>query len=280
MIMKRLLLFAFAAVALLATGCKKDKNDPVATWDAKEITSSSAVLYGHVNSKSLKDSKEMGIMISKSYNPEDAGKKYPATIIDNKNVFNIKVDNLAPATKYYYVAYVTIGAASYVGKTKSFTTKEFEGGGGGQVDVDKGPIKLGRWDAYHQGEDTHIDYCLIFSENSIVDQYSFLGGIHLQGTYTFENDRLVINAQKWWASNYNYYDDSFPDIYEFLDPVTLQPYNGKGWVEINDSSQIQYYYESCEWGFDREFILDSPTTAHGEGDFGGSPTQYTYKFRE
>lgn len=278
--MKRLLLFAFAAVALLATGCKKDKNDPVATWDAKEITSSSAVLYGHVNSKSLKDSKEMGIMISKSYNPEEAGKKYPATIIDKKNVFNIKVDNLAPATKYYYVAYVTIGAASYVGKTKSFTTKEFEGGGGGQVDVDKGPIKLGRWDAYHQGDDTHIDYCLIFSEGNKVDLYDFLGGIHIEGAYTFENDRLVINAQKWWGCLYNYSDDSAPDIYEFVDPETLQPYNGKGWHEINDSSGIQYYYDYCRWWFDREFILDSPTTAHGEGDFGGSGTQYTYKFRE
>jgi len=274
--MKRLVLFAFAAIALLATGCKKDKNDPVATWDAKEITSSSAVLYGHVNSKSLKDSKEMGIMISKSYNPEDAGKKYPATIIDKKNVFNIKVDNLAPATKYYYVAYVTIGAASYVGKTKSFTTKEFEGGGGGQVDVDKSPIKLGRWDAYHQGDDTHIDYCLIFSENSIVDQYDFLGGFRLQGTYTFENDRLVINAQKWWGGAYT----EFPDIYEYLDPETLQPYNGKGWHETNNSSDIQYFYDYFRWWFDREFILDSPTTAHGEGEFDDSPTQYTYKFRE
>ena len=276
--MKRIVLIASAILALVTSGCKKDKNQPVSTGEAKEITENSAVLYGHVNAKDLKDSKEIGIMVSKSYNPEAVGKKYPASVIDKSNVFSIKVDKLDPATEYYYVAYMTVGAASYVGETKSFTTKETANGG--KVE-DKSPIKLGRWDAYHEGEDTKIDYCLIFSEGNTVDQYCFLGGSHFKGTYTLENDRLVISAQQWWQATWSPTPNPWPEIYEWVDPDTLQPYNNGFWYEVTRESDLEYFYEQFGWWFDREFILDSPTLAHGEGgQFGEEYPPLTYKYRQ
>lgn len=288
---KRFVLYAFAVLALIATGCKKDKNDPVATRDAKEITATSAVLYGHVNPVDLKSSTELGILVSKSENPDMGNsKKYVASVVDKKNVFHVEATKLEPETKYYYTGYITIGAASYVGKTKSFTTKEGNGeeNNGDDNDDDNGngngnytgPIKQGRWDAY-LGEILH--QCLIFEDTRVV-LYDFRGGNRIKGIYSYDNNRLIINpVEEWWGIYYSY--SNWPDDYNWIDPNTLEPIQNEycaGWHEDNlDQLNNQLLYWNSSWWLDREFILDSSTTAHGhdEGDVNSIDYDLVYKYR-
>lgn len=278
---KRIVLFALAALTLIASGCKKDKNDPVATRDAKEITATSAILYGHVNPDDLKSSTELGILVSKSENPDMGNsKKFVATVVDKKNVFHVEATKLEPETKYYYTGYITIGAASYVGKTKTFTTREGNGeedngdDNGNNNGDNNSPIKLGRWDAY---SNDILEQCLIF-DNIYVNMYDFCGGSRIKGEYSYENNRLIIDpVREWWGINYAYMN--FPDNYNWIDPDTLEPIQNEdclGWRRYEGIEELQdnLIRWGAEWWLDREFILDSATTAHGAGK-----DNLVYKYR-
>ncbi|MBR1869477.1 MAG: fibronectin type III domain-containing protein [Bacteroidales bacterium] len=263
---KKVLLFVLSALSIiLASSCKKDgEQAPVSTVNATEITANSAILTGQVNPEDLKDSKEIGFFISQTDDPESgAGTKYVATVVDKNNKFSVGLTDLKPATKYYYVAFMTVGAANYVGKTKSFTTEAKNGND--NADDDEGPIKIGRWDAYEEDNNIQLKYALVFGKGNTVVQYDFCEGDRIEGTYSLANNRLTINDVKWLMPNCEW---SEANQYTYIDPQTLAILKGD-WITM-DNGTVNYLKSYFGWWLDRQFILDSPTTAHGEG--------WVYKF--
>lgn len=270
---KRIALLALAASVMMLAGCNKEKkSDPVSTLGATEITENSAVLTGHVNPNDLKDSKELGFFVSKNSDPDaENGTKFVANTVDGKNNFSVEAKGLKGGTQYYYVAYLTVGGANRLGAVKSFTTKE--------VEFDGTTIMDGRWDAYDPENETRMEQSLIFSNGKDLDIYSHRGGVHIIGKYVFENNTLTVNnAQTWFVDSH----DPYPEVYEFMDPETFEPVEGREWILADDKNgMLTVFYEhfGYGWWLERQFILDSPTTAHGGG--GSAPGDpLVYKYRE
>ncbi len=270
---KRIALFTLAVIALTVAGCKKEKkSDPVSTLGATEITENSAVLTGHVNPNDLKDSKELGFFVSKNSDPDaENGTKFVANTVDGKNNFSVEAKGLKGETQYYYVAYLTVGGANRLGAVKSFTTKE--------VEFDGTTIKDGRWDAYDPQNETRMEQSLIFSNGKDLDIYSHRGGIHVSGRYGFENNILTVYSPTTWFVDSH---APYPEAYEFMDPETFEPVEGREWILADDhqNNMLVTLYENYGYGWwlERQFILDSPTTAHGGGDsVPGDPLVYKYR---
>ena len=131
---------------------------------------------------------------------------------------------------------------------------------GGKADEDKTSIKQGRWDVYKADNDTQLEYALVFSDGRYVEQYAFMDGTRIKGEYTFENGRLTIIPTDWYIAPGNYKDT---ENYGWINPDTLEPINTGDWNFL-DNGTIDWLRTNAEWWFDREFILDSSTTAHGE----------------
>ena len=126
--MKKFLLSTICAVAIVFAGC--DLNAPstsnkVVTGAAKDVTTSSVVLYGEVNVDiSAYNNVEFGMMISDikdDLNNRD-GEKYEAKVLIGKE-FNLELNHLSPETEYYYCAWVFLNNTQYeFGDIKKFTT--------------------------------------------------------------------------------------------------------------------------------------------------------------
>ena len=130
-----------------------------------------------------------------------------------------------------------------------------------------GTIKLGRWDVYIGDK---LEYALVFDEKQ-VDQYVFMEGQRIKGTYTYEDNRLTLYAVTWYNAPGNYNE---MEQYGWINPETLEPYNEGDWAIMDDGTK-EFLETNFDWWLDREFILDSATTAHGKG----GEDDLVYKYR-
>jgi len=122
--------------ALLLLSCGKEDDaslnqlnsgDPVVTADVKEVTISSALLYGYVNTEYLLLGGECGFIVSTSSTPSlDNGLKVVSSEVDKNGKFFVQVNGLLSSTKYYYKAFLNTGTTNLVGEIRSFTTNAFE----------------------------------------------------------------------------------------------------------------------------------------------------------
>ncbi len=119
------------AAALLLVACGKDSGDNaqerrVVTAEATEITMSSAILYGYVNTEYLLLGGESGFIVSTSSTPSlDNGWKVVSQEVDKNGKYLVQVSGLTSSCTYYYLAFLSTGTTILVGEVKSFTTKEF-----------------------------------------------------------------------------------------------------------------------------------------------------------
>ena len=126
--MKKVLLSAICVMALLFVGCEQNApatSNKVVTGAAKDVTTSSVVLYGEVNVDiSAYNNVKFGMMISDvkdDLNNRD-GEKYEAKVLIGKE-FKLELSNLSPETEYYYCAWVFLNNTQYeFGDIKKFTT--------------------------------------------------------------------------------------------------------------------------------------------------------------
>jgi hypothetical protein len=127
--MKKLFSLVICIMALLFAGCEPNApatSSKVVTGAAKDVTTSSVVLYGEVNVDiSAYEDVEFGMMVSESLedlNNRD-GEMYKAKVLMGKE-FKLELTNLSPATEYYYCAWVFLNNTQYeFGEIKKFTTE-------------------------------------------------------------------------------------------------------------------------------------------------------------
>lgn len=128
--------FLLTATALLLFSCGMENNeaqkqfesgDPVVTAEAAEVTMSSALLYGFVNTEYLLSGGECGFIVSTSSTPSlDNGQRIVSSEVDMNGKYFVQVTGLTSSSTYYYKAFLNTGTTNLVGEIKSFTTKEFE----------------------------------------------------------------------------------------------------------------------------------------------------------
>ena len=132
--MKKVLLSAICVMALLFVGCEQNApatSNKVVTGAAKDVTTSSVVLYGEVNVDiSAYEDVEFGMMISEikeDLNNRD-GEMYEAKVLIGKE-FKLELKNLSSETEYYYCAWVFLNNTQYeFGDIKKFTTAKVYAG--------------------------------------------------------------------------------------------------------------------------------------------------------
>lgn len=132
--MKKVLLSAICVMALLFVGCEQNApatSNKVVTGAAKDVTTSSVVLYGEVNVDiSAYEDVEFGMMISEikeDLNNRD-GEMYEAKVLIGKE-FKLELKNLSSETEYYYCAWVFLNNTQYeFGDIKKFTTAKVNAG--------------------------------------------------------------------------------------------------------------------------------------------------------
>ena len=126
--MKKLFSLVICVMALLFASCEPNApatSNNVVTGAAKDVTTSSVVLYGEVNVDiSAYEDVEFGMMISEvkdDLNNRD-GEMYKAKVLIGKD-FELTLEGLSPDTKYYYCAWVFLNNTQYeFGAIKEFVT--------------------------------------------------------------------------------------------------------------------------------------------------------------
>ena len=126
--MKKLFNLVICVMALLFAGCEPNEpatSNKVETGSASDITSESVVLHGKVNVDiSQYENVEFGMMVSDDkadLNARD-GEMYKAKVLIGKD-FELTLEGLLPATKYYYCAWVFLNDMQYeFGVIKEFET--------------------------------------------------------------------------------------------------------------------------------------------------------------
>jgi hypothetical protein len=110
----------FLILAMVLTGCKKEKVPVLTTADILSVTQTSAICGGDVTSQGTSEVIEKGICWSISDNP---------TIQDSITVDSLGLGSfihhltgLDPGTEYFVKAYATNSSGTGYGETKSFTT--------------------------------------------------------------------------------------------------------------------------------------------------------------
>lgn len=121
-----LVIFCLLTILVLTTCSEKPEKIPILiTIDsaADDITSTTALLKGEIQSTGTMKIIEYGIEISENIlftQPVTKGYNDPAVT----GKYQVEFTNLKPATLYYYKAYVLINTAQvYSRNSKSFTTK-------------------------------------------------------------------------------------------------------------------------------------------------------------
>lgn len=126
--MKKLFSLVICVMALIFSGCEQNApatSNKVKTGIASNITSESVVLHGVMNVDiSQYDDVEFGMMVSetKAELNDHKGDKYEAKVLIGRD-FEIILEGLSPATKYYYCAWVFLNDTQYeFGSIQSFIT--------------------------------------------------------------------------------------------------------------------------------------------------------------
>lgn len=140
----------YAVVISLFTACsnKKDERVLVVTGDALEVTYSAATLTGYARLPFEFGDAKVGIMYNTTQSFEN-GKRVMATELDGNNMFAVKVQNLEPATTYYYKSYAQNGMAISFGEVKSFCTQEYPLPDEDEIAVEINRVKnaaIGSWE--------------------------------------------------------------------------------------------------------------------------------------
>jgi hypothetical protein len=108
------------ACAITIAGCKKEAS--VTTLDAKDITRTSAKLYGRVEDDNKRDITSRGIVYATFTNPNINNNK--ASAGSGTGSFYVTL-GLEPNTTYFWRAYATTSKGTSYGDEKSFTTHKY-----------------------------------------------------------------------------------------------------------------------------------------------------------
>ena len=101
-------------------------DDLIITAEATEINCLSAILNGSANIPSGLTGGTFGFIFSEKEDPTvDNGKVIQCKELDGSNRFSYKATNLSMVKTYYYKAYFKYNGEYRLGKTRSFTTKDY-----------------------------------------------------------------------------------------------------------------------------------------------------------
>ena len=214
--MKKLFSLVICVMALLFASCEPNApatSNNVVTGAAKDVTTSSVVLYGEVNVDiSAYEDVEFGMMISEvkdDLNNRD-GEMFEAKVLMGKE-FKLELTNLSPATEYYYCAWVFLNNTQYeFGDIKEFTTEALADGIGifsvspdKQVTFSPGNLQYHPANNVWQFAANQTDY--IGADNSnISDTYG--GWLDLFGWSTSAN-YFGVNTSHDWKDYYGSFVD-------------------------------------------------------------------------
>ncbi|HRX68590.1 MAG TPA: FISUMP domain-containing protein [Tenuifilaceae bacterium] len=107
---------------ILLTNCKKEEVPVVTlkTYEATEITGSSATVEGEILSSEGTSILKRGVCISEKKNPTPVDGQVLSSSTSNK--FTVEISNLKPNTKFYYRAFAMCSSGIFYGSEMSFTT--------------------------------------------------------------------------------------------------------------------------------------------------------------
>ena len=120
-------IFNISALGLLLififfTNCKKEEIPVVTlkTYEATNITSSSAMVQGEIISDGGAAITKRGVCISAKQNPTLVDGHVVST--SNENEFLVEISGLKPNTKFYYRAFAVCSSGIFYGGEMNFTT--------------------------------------------------------------------------------------------------------------------------------------------------------------
>lgn len=134
-------------------GGSAGSNPTVTTDIVTDITKNSAVLHGTFSQMTPAGCKFI-------YGTSKTNLSLTEAADITGNSFSAKINNLKPATTYYFVAIAVTGTNTYSGAIGEFKTSDEGGGGGGSDKADYGWFELpGQVDKDHDGiDDNNPDY--------------------------------------------------------------------------------------------------------------------------
>lgn len=99
------------------------QEEAIVTIDATDIDSFGVTLVGEAHPTSEMGEVLLGFLISEQEEPDrNNGMDYSTRELDKQNQFKVKVNQLRPETRYYYMAYILYGGIYHYGSILSFET--------------------------------------------------------------------------------------------------------------------------------------------------------------
>ena len=147
-------------------------DDLIVTTEATEIDCLSAVLNGSANIPSGLTGDSFGFILSGNEDPTvDNGKVIQCKELDGSNKFSYKAADLSIETTYYYKAYFKYNNEYRLGKTVSFTTKDYAYGTPLAVDLGLSV----KWASFNVGASKPEEYGFYYAwgETKPMDDYSW-----------------------------------------------------------------------------------------------------------